>query len=124
MSGPNMSGSFSFRLTGRVYAAENCTMLYRGVDAEAMTTNHLFLTRDGRFAYLARVIGGKGLYAAEEWSADRAKRFLVQHGEGDLVEEFPEIFRLQPRAVKMSVERKPVVAPKGRPAEPFLFPLH
>ncbi len=120
-----MSGAFSFRLNGRVYNAETSTMLYRGVDAEAMTTNHLFLTRDGRFAYLARVIGGKGLYAAEEWTGERAKRFLVQHGEGDIAEEFPEIFRVRAKPTKDAArERRPAAAPKGRPTEPFLFPLH
>jgi len=120
-----MTSMLSFRLTGRLYAAESSTMLYRGVDAEAMTTSHLFLTRDGRFAYLMRVIGGKGVYAAEEWSPERAKRFLEQHGEGDMVDEFPDIFRKRPPASKAAPqERKPAAAPAGRPAEPFLFPLH
>jgi hypothetical protein len=120
-----MTSILSFRLTGRLYPAETCTMLYRGLDPEAMTTNHLFLTRDGRFAYLMRVIGGKGVYAAEEWGPERAKRFLEQHGEGDIIDEFPDIFRKRPPAPKVAPkERKVSVAPRGRPAEPFLFPLH
>ncbi len=58
-----------------------------------MTTRFLLLTKDGRFAYLDKVIGGKGVYTAEEWGADRAMRFLMQHGEADIVDEFPDIFR-------------------------------
>lgn len=120
-----MKTDFSFRLTGRLFAAESCAMLYRGLDPEAMTTNHLFLTRDGRFAYLARVIGGKGVYAAEEWGPERAMRFLVQHGEGDIVDEFPDAFRKRAAPPKPAAkERRPAAAPHGRPAEPFLFPLH
>jgi len=114
--------TFSFRLTGKLYAAESCTCLYRGVDAEALTTCHLFLTKDRRFAYLARVIGGKGVYAAEEWGHDRAMRFLIAHGEGDLVEEFPDVFRK--RAVAKPAQKSRTSAPKVRPSEPLLFPLH
>jgi hypothetical protein len=124
--GDPVTGGFSFRLSGKIYQADNTTCLYRAVDAEAMTTRFLLLTRDGRFAYLDRVIGGKGVYAADEWGGDRAQRFLMQHGEGDVVEEFPDIFRrraatpvaAQPR------ERKAASSPKDRPAEPYLFPLH
>ncbi len=113
--------SFSFRLTGKLFTAESCICLYRGVDAEAMTTNHLFLTRGGRFAYLARVIGGKGVHAADEWGPDRAMRFLLQHGEGDIVDEFPDIFRKRPVAVATKARRP---AAKDNAAEPMLFQMH
>jgi hypothetical protein len=115
---------FSFRLNGKLCAADKCACLYRAIDAEDMVTHALLLTRDGRFAYLDRVIGGKGVQAAEAWSGDRAKRFLIQHGEGDLVDEFPDIFRKRAPAPPMRVkDRRIVAAPKGRPAEPYLFPL-
>ena len=113
--------TFSFRLAGKLYAAESCTCLYRGLDAEALTTCHLFLTKDRRFAYLARVIGGKGIYPAEEWGHDRAMRFLIAHGEGDLVEEFPDVFRK--RAAKPAPKVRPST-PKIQTTEPLLFPLH
>ena len=114
---------FSFRLAGKVHQAENATCLYRTVDAEAMATRYLMLTKDGRFAYLDRVIGGKGVYAAEDWSPDRAMRFLMQHGEGDLVDEFPDIFRKRAVAPASAKGKKPA-ASRERPAEPYLFPLH
>jgi hypothetical protein len=113
--------AFSFRLGGKAYQADGVTCLYRSVDAEAMATRFLMLTRDGRFAYLDRVIGGKGVYAAEEWSPDRAMRFLMQHGESDIVEEFPDIFRKRPVVAQSAKTRK---VPKDNAAEPLLFPLH
>jgi hypothetical protein len=117
-------GAFSFRLGGKLYAAERCTCLYRAVDTEAMVTRVLLLTPDGRFAHLGRVIGGKGLQAADDWSGDRAMRFLIQHGEGDVVDEFPDIFRKRaPAAAPRAKEHRVVAAPKGRPTEPYLFPL-
>jgi hypothetical protein len=123
--GAPVTGGFSFRLSGKTYQADNTTCLYRAVDAEAMTTRFLLLTRDGRFAYLDRVIGGKGVYAADEWGGDRAQRFLMQHGDGDVVEEFPDIFRRRaPASAHPPKERKAAATPKDRPAEPYLFPLH
>ncbi len=123
--GKDATGGFSFRLSGRLYPADGCTCLFRSVETEAMATRYLFLTKDGRFAYLARAIGGKGIAAAEEWGGDRAMRFLIQHGEGDLVEEFPAIFEKHvPAPVPQAKPRTVTVAPKGRPAEPYLFPLH
>ncbi len=113
----------SFRLNGRQYACEACVALYRGADVEAMTTNHLFLTRDGRFAYLAQVIGGVGVYAAEEWDHPQAMRFLRQHGEGDIVDEFPDVFRKRAMTTPKAAPKERKVAPPGHSAEAFLFPL-
>jgi hypothetical protein len=121
---PVKAGGLGFRLDGKTYAAEKCTCLFRAVEVEEMVTRILFLTRDGRFAYLGRVIGGKGTQAAEEWSGDRAMRFLIQHGEGDLVDEFPDIFRRRPLAsAPRRREQRVVASPRGRPTEPYLFPL-
>jgi hypothetical protein len=115
---------FSFRLNGKLYAADKCACLYRAIDGEDMVIHALLLTRDGRFAYLDRVIGGKFVQAAEDWSGDRAKRFLIQHGEGDLVDEFPDIFRKRPPAsAPRRREQRVVASPRGRPTEPYLFPL-
>jgi hypothetical protein len=117
----SVTGGFTFKLGGKTHLSDAATCLYRSVDAEAMTTRYLFLTKDKRFAYLDRVIGGKGVYGAEEWSPDRAMRFLMQHGESDIVDEFPDIFRK--RAVAPAKSKK-VAASKDRSAEPLLFPLH
>jgi len=115
-----VTGGFSFRLGGRTYQSDGVTCLYRAVDADSMATRFLMLTKDGRFAYLDRVIGGKGLHAAEEWSPDRARSFLMQHGESDIVDEFPDIFRKRPVVVQPARPRKA----KDNTAEPLLFPLH
>ena len=115
-----MTGGFSFRLGGRTYQSDGVTCLYRAVDADSMATRFLMLTKDGRFAYLDRVIGGKGIQAAEEWSPDRARSFLMQHGESDIVDEFPDIFRKRPVVVQPARPRKA----KDNAAEPLLFPLH
>jgi hypothetical protein len=116
-----MRDSFSFRLGGKAYQSDAANILYRGVYAEAMATRYLILIGDGRFAYLDRVIGGHGVQTAEEWSADRARTFLMQHGEGDIVDEFPDIFRK--RAVAAAKPKK-ITRTKDRLAEPLLFPLH
>jgi hypothetical protein len=115
-----MSSGFSFRLGGKVLQPEGLTCLYRSTDAEAMTTRFLILTKDRRFAYLERSVGGKGIQTAEEWGADRARSFLMQHGESDVVDEFPDIFRPRAAVVQPARPRKP----KDNAAEPFLFPLH
>jgi hypothetical protein len=115
-----VTGSFSFRLGGKTYQSDAVTCLYRAVDSEAMATCYLMLTKDGRFAYLDRVIGGKGIHHADDWSSDRAMRFLMQHGEGDIVDEFPDIFRKRQPA---PVRAKKLSRPKDNAAEPYLFPL-
>ncbi len=114
----------SFRLGGKVIQAGVCTCLYRAADPEAMSAQYILLTRDGRFACLDRVIGGKGPHAATEWSPARTMRFLVEHGEGDLVDEFPDIFRKRAKASMAAPKGRTIsAAPKDRPTEPYLFPL-
>jgi hypothetical protein len=88
----------TFRLGEVMIDIESCTPLYRG-------TATLLLTQDERFALV-----GRG--AARELTAAEAREFLIAHGEHDLIEEFPDLFR------------KPAVAPTTRPQEPYLFPLH
>lgn len=118
-----MTGSFSFRLGGKTYQSDAVTCLYRAADSEAMATRYLMLTKDGRFAYLDRVIGGKGgVHNAEDWNSDRAMRFLMQHGEADIVDEFPDIFRK--RQAAPAKVRKLSRAAKDNSAEPLLFPIH
>ena len=112
-----------FRLGGKWYALVTCVCLYRAVDPAAMTAKYLVLTKDRRFAYLEAVIGDRGIRPAQEMTRDRAQRFLVEHGEGDVVEEFPEIFREDERIVAPAAGDE-AEAPKDRPAEPYLFPLH
>src|ERR1700761_4823120 len=111
---------FSFRFNGKVVQSDSLTCLYRSTDVEATTTRFLILTKDGRFAYLERPVGGQGVQTAEEWRADRARAFLMQHGESDVVDEFPDTFRRRPVIVQAAKPRKP----KDNAAEPLLFPLH
>ena len=84
--------------------------------------SYLMLTKDKRFAYLDRVIGGRGVYAADEWGPDRAMRFLMQHGEGDIVDEFPDIFRK--RTVASPVAKVKKIVPRRRTVPPsrYCFP--
>jgi hypothetical protein len=88
----------TFRLGEEMFELDACTPLYRG-------NTTLVLTQDERFALV-----GRG--AARELSAAEARDFLMAHGEQDLIEEFPDLFR------------KPSAAPTTRPQEPYLFPLH
>jgi len=114
----------SFRLAGKHIPLAACTCLYRAIDPSSMTTAYLALTKEGRFAYLSRAVGGKGLHTADEWSPARAMRFLVEHGEGDLVEEFADIFRKRGPVRKNAASGGKIAAtPKNRPTEPYLFPL-
>jgi hypothetical protein len=115
--------TISFRLNGKMYASSACICLYRAVDAESLTAQYLMMTKAGVFAYLELVIGGKGLYTATEWSPDRAMRYLLEHGEGDVVNEFPDIFRKRPATAPVVKEKTVAGAPKNRPTEPYLFPL-
>ncbi len=117
-----IAGDLSFRLNGKTLRAADCICLFRSADAEALLLRYLLLTRDRRFVCLDRGIGGKGPHAAEEWSPSRAQRFLIEHGEGDLVDEFPDIFRKRP-AMAAAQPAAPRAARKPHPAEPFLFPL-
>jgi hypothetical protein len=94
----------TFRLGEQMIDIESCTPLYRG-------SSTLVLTQDERFALVGpRSSNSKG--AARELTAAEARDFLIAHGEHDLVEEFPDLFR------------KPATAPTTRPQEPYLFPLH
>ena len=127
----NLPTNMRFRLEGRgggLYSLVTCVCLYRAVDPVGMTAQYLVLTKDKRFAHVEAVIGDKGVRPAIELTRERAIRFLVEHGEGDLVEEFPDIFREEThahvRAPQANADGSEAVAPKDRPTEPYLFPLH
>ena len=112
-----------FRLGGKLHALVTCVCLYRSADPKLTTVRYLVLTQDRRFAYLEAVIGDKGVRPAIEMTRERAMRFLVEHGEADLIDEFPDIFREERRA-QPRAPLDPASAPKDRPKEPYLFPLH
>ncbi len=114
-----------FRLGGKWHSLVTCVCLYRAVDPVAMTVRYLALTKDRRFAYMEAVIGDKGVRPAVEMTRERAIRFLIDHGEGDLVAEFPDIFQEETHARTPAGEAATeAAAPKDRPTEPYLFPLH
>lgn len=120
---PLLPTNLRFRLGGKWHALIACVCLYRAVDPAAMTAKYLVLTKDRRFAYLEAVIGDKGVRPVTEMTRDRALRFLVENGESDIVEEFPDIFREDTHAHAPSSDGI-AAAPKDRPKEPYLFPLH
>jgi len=124
---PQLPTNLRFRLGTKWHALISCVCLYRAVDPVAMTAKYLVMTKDRRFAYLEAVIGDKGVRPVTEMTRDRALRFLIENGESDIVEEFPEIFRDEQYAhtpVQRELEVEVAVAPKDRPKEPYLFPLH
>jgi hypothetical protein len=94
--------------------------LYRAADPNGMTANALWLTRDRRFVWSVRAIWQEA-QSIEAWTAERARRFLQDHGEGDVVEQFPDVFRAAPK--KQQVRRQAAVGPRSRPSERYLFPL-
>jgi hypothetical protein len=112
------ASGFSFRLGRALLSLNACACLYRDSDPASMIARYLVLTKDSRFAYVEAQIGMSSIYPATEWSRERALKFLVAHGEGDIVDEFPEIFRAD------SDDEHLELAPKNRPTEPYLFPLH
>ena len=124
---PLLPTNLRFRLGGKWHAIVSCVCLYRAVDPAAMTAKYLVLTKDRRFAYLEAVIGDKGVRPVTEMTRDRALRFLVENGEAEIVEEFPEIFREDPHAqapTQHELDVEVAASPKDRPTEPYLFPLH
>ena len=112
-----------FKLGTKWHALISCVCLYRAVDPATMTAKYLVLTKDRRFAYLEAVIGDRGVRPVTEMTRDRALRFLMENGEADVVEEFPDIFREEEMIVGAAPGEE-AAAPKDRPAEPYLFPLH
>jgi hypothetical protein len=112
-----------FKLGTKLYSLVSCVCLFRAFDPAATTARYLVLTNDRRFAYLEAVVGDKGVRPATEMTRERAMRFLTEHGEADIVEEFPEIFREDAR-LSFTGDLTGKAAPKDRPAEPYLFPLH
>jgi hypothetical protein len=100
---------------------DGAVCLYRAAEPDGMTVTSLLLTRDQRFVWVERPIG-RDQQVSEDWTAERARRFLLDHGEGDVVEQFPDVFRAAPK--KPAARRQPAAAPRSRPSEPYLFPLH
>ena len=115
---------FRFRLGSRSHSLLSCVCLYRSVDPETLATTYVLMTKDRRFAFLETRVGD-GVRIASGMTREAAMRFLLQHGEGDVVEEFPDLFR-EEEHVRPPAEQAVEIAaaPKDRPAEPYLFPLH
>ena len=114
-----------FHLGKRWHDLVTCVCLYRVVDPATRVAKFLVLTKDRRFAYLESVVGEKGVRPATEMTREQAIRFLAEHGENDVVEEFPDVFRDEPGVRKPAASDGAIAAaPKDRPAEPYLFPLH
>ena len=100
-----------FRLGSKSYALSACVCLYRLEAADQGIAEYLVLTPDMRFAHLSRqrlslaadlpLDINHGL-AALEMPAAEARDFLLAHGEGDLVEDFPDLFAIVQRAQIMT----------------------
>jgi hypothetical protein len=107
-------------VSARAFIGAAC--LYRAAEPDGMTATALWLTRDRRFLWSVRAIGLES-QSLEAWTAERARRFLLDHGEDDVVEQFPDLFR-RTASPPAPPRRKAATAPRSRPAEPYLFPLH
>jgi hypothetical protein len=98
-----MTGS-RFRLGQKSYGLTACVCLYRYETAGGALAEFLVLTPDMRFAHVARPKGETDIraYAAVELTPDEARDFLLSHGEGDLVDDFPDLFTLVDRASRLA----------------------
>jgi hypothetical protein len=106
----NPAAAQRFRLGSKSYALSACVCLYRFEAPEQGIAEYMVLTPDMRFAHLSRqrisVIDAPidinhGLSALEMPALD-ARDFLLAHGEGDLVEDFPDLFSIVERAQVMT----------------------
>ena len=104
------SAAQRFRLGAKSYALSACVCLYRFEAADQGIAEYLVLTPDMRFAHLSRqrisvvdapIDINHGLSALEMPALD-ARDFLLAHGEGDLVEDFPDLFSIVERAQVMT----------------------
>ncbi len=100
--GPLIPGT-RFRLGTKSYALTACVCLYRYETAGATLAEYLVLTPDMRFAHVARpaVATEMRAYAAIELDSDEARQFLLAHGEGDMVEDFPDLFAIVGKAERL-----------------------
>jgi hypothetical protein len=80
----------SFRIGDTTYEIGSCVLLHRGEQS-------LLLTPDERLVLL-------GAGSPKQLSGTEARRYLLQHGEAEIVEEFPELFR---PAASANAERQP-----------------
>jgi hypothetical protein len=101
--GPLVTGS-RFRLGQKSYALTACVCLYRYETAGGSLAEFLVLTPDMRFAHVARPTGeiATSAYASVELTPDEARDFLLAHGEGDMVDDFPDLFTLVDRAGRLT----------------------
>jgi hypothetical protein len=107
----NPAAAQRFRLGTKSYTLSACVCLYRFEATEHAIAEYLVLTPDMRFAHLSRqrlsltadmpLDINHGL-AAIEMTANDARDFLLAHGEGDLVEDFPDLFAIVQRAQIMT----------------------
>jgi hypothetical protein len=97
-----MPGS-RFRLGQKSYALTACVCLYRSETASGALAEFLVLTPDMRFAHVARPTMETDIraYAAVELSPEEAREFLLSHGEGDMVDDFPDLFTIVERASRL-----------------------
>ena len=113
-----------FRLGAKNYALKACVCLYRQENLAAGLSEYLVLTPDMRFAHVARNKAKPGEeidfaqgaapneqpvglgFAAIELEAGEARDFLTAHGEGELVEDFPDLFAIVQRANRLATPSK------------------
>jgi hypothetical protein len=108
-----VSDTGRFRIGAKSYALTACVCLYRHDKAAEGFSEFVVLTPDMRFAHVARsyVAGDSEGFAlnrptaAVELMAEEAREFLLAHGEGDLVEDFPDLFTIVQRAHNVSRPR-------------------
>jgi hypothetical protein len=107
----NPAAALRFRLGSKSYALSACVCLYRFEAPEQGIAEYMVLTPDMRFAHLSRQrlslaadlpVDINHALAALEMPANDARDFLLAHGEGDLVDDFPDLFSIVQRAQVMT----------------------
>jgi hypothetical protein len=100
-----------FRLGAKSYALATCVCLYRHEPGTGLAAEFLVLTPDMRFAHVARMALPQGTeidfnpaapaHSAIELDATEARDFLTAHGEGELVEDFADLFNIVQRTSRL-----------------------
>jgi len=115
---------FRFRLGSRSHSLLSCVCLYRSVDPETLATTYVLMTKDRRFAFLETRVGD-GVRIASGMTREAAMRFLLQHGADPMINNEQGVTPLLAAAGIVAEQAVEIAAaPKDRPAEPYLFPLH
>ena len=79
----------AIEIDGRRYDWTDCTPLHRTAEQDA--AEWLLLSPENDFL-VVEVFGTKGHCSVRQLAPEAARRYLVERGEGDMVDDFPALF--------------------------------